>query len=39
MDAVRRRQSSEFKAKVAMEAVNRQKIFSELAIEFAVHTL
>jgi transposase-like protein len=34
---MRRRHSSEFKAKVALEAVKGQKTLNELAAEFGVH--
>jgi transposase-like protein len=37
MGTVRRRHSSEFKAKVALEAVKGQKTLNELATEFGVH--
>jgi len=37
MGAPRRRHSSEFKAKVALEAVKGHKTLSELASEFGVH--
>lgn len=37
MGTVRRRHSSEFKARVALEAVNGQKTLNELATEFGVH--
>lgn len=39
MGTVRRRHSSEFKAKVALEAVKRQKTLNELATEFGVHAV
>jgi transposase-like protein len=37
MGTVRRRHSSEFKARVALEAVKGQKTLNELATEFGVH--
>lgn len=37
MGTVRRRHSSEFKAKVALEAVKGQKTLNELGAEFGVH--
>lgn len=37
MGIVRRRHSSEFKAKVALEALKGQKTLNELASEFGVH--
>ncbi len=37
MGPVRRRHSSEFKARVALEAVKGQKTLNELASEFGVH--
>jgi len=37
MGTMRRRHSSEFKAKVALEAVKGQKTLNELATEFGVH--
>lgn len=37
MGTVRRRHSSEFKARVALEAVKGQKTLNELAAEFGVH--
>lgn len=37
MGTVRRRHSSEFKAKVALEAVKGQKTLNELGTEFGVH--
>lgn len=37
MGTVRRRHSSEFKARVALEAVKGQKTLNELASEFGVH--
>jgi transposase-like protein len=37
MGTVRRRHSSEFKAKVAVEALKGQKTLNELASEFGVH--
>jgi transposase-like protein len=37
MGTVRRRHSSEFKAKVALEAIKGQKTLNELATEFGVH--
>lgn len=37
MGTVRRRHSSEFKARVAVEALKGQKTLNELATEFGVH--
>ena len=37
MGTVRRRHSSEFKARVALEALKGQKTLNELASEFGVH--
>jgi transposase-like protein len=37
MGTVRRRHSSEFKAREALEAVKGQKTLNELASEFGVH--
>jgi transposase-like protein len=37
MGTVRRRHSSEFKARVAVEAIKGQKTLNELASEFGVH--
>jgi transposase-like protein len=37
MGTVRRRHSSEFKARVALEAIKGQKTLNELATEFGVH--
>jgi transposase-like protein len=37
MGTVRRRHSSDFKARVALEAVKGQKTLNELATEFGVH--
>ena len=37
MGTIRRRHSSEFKARVALEAVKGQKTLNELASEFGVH--
>jgi transposase-like protein len=37
MGTIRRRHSSEFKARVALEAVKGQKTLNELATEFGVH--
>jgi transposase-like protein len=37
MGTMRRRHSSEFKAKVALEALKGQKTVNELATEFGVH--
>jgi len=39
MGTVRRRHSSEFKAKVALEALKGQKTLNELASEFSVHPM
>ena len=39
MGTVRRRHSSEFKAKVALEALKGQKTLNELATEFGVHPM
>jgi transposase-like protein len=37
MGTVRRRHSSEFKARVALEALKGQKMLNEMASEFGVH--
>lgn len=39
MGTVRRRHSSEFKAKVALEAMKGQKTLNELASEYGVHAV